>query len=119
MKLEGYLAWLCAAFLVVIGWMAVFSGSTHSVDLALNMRSSSLYDIQMIDGKTVTLENGNQMQFVSMGNLKIGSPWRVLLLNKYGETIDSADNGQYEFKDGAYEIRFHDDKMDLFPLYPG
>ena len=47
MKLEGYLAWLCAAFLVVIGWMAVFSGSTHSVDLALNMRSSSLYDIQI------------------------------------------------------------------------
>lgn len=109
--------WVTIAVFVFLGWTSVFNpNQTEKVDIAL--QTSDIYGVSMVDGESLTLESGVQLQFRSMGNLKMaGSSWRVLV-EVNGETV-SLDQGQYVFQDGPYELDFCDGKLDLFRLYPG
>lgn len=117
MKLSVLFTWILVAVLTLVGWLGVFnSNQIQKVDLSLET-TTDIYEVNMVDGETYTLENGVELEFVSMGDLKVGSPWHVLV-EVNGQTV-SLEEEQYQFQDSAYEIHFDGNKLDLFKLYPG
>ena len=117
MDIRKIYTWTLVVVLALVGWVWVFNANRiKNVDVALNT-TSDIYGVEMVDEESYTLENGVELEFVSMGDLVVGSPWYVLI-EVNGKPI-SLEEGQYQFRDSTYEIRFNENKLDLFKLYPG
>lgn len=109
MKLQNMFIWFFVSVLLIVSIaMLTTIGQPQKVDIALDITD---FSTTISADKPVKLENGTALSFVSIGSLKIGSPWRVLIHTKNGDV--SLDQGTYQFLDGVYEVKFEGDIFHL------
>lgn len=116
MKLNSLFAWILVGVLVFVGWTSVLNNSQIQ-EIDLSLETNDVYGVPMSDGGKYTLVNGVELEFVSMGDLKVGSTWYILV-EVNGKKIP-LEEGQYKFQDSSYEIRYDGNNFDLFKLHLG